>query len=113
MLELAEALIYFATERPGHLRHIVYSGILDLGVVRQFLAAYAETMSLSESEMQALPHWIRTIWLCASLNPPLEPPMSLEAAPQALPEVLALAGWAQAHGSDIVEIALTAERKHL
>ncbi len=113
VLEVAEALIHFAAERPGHFKHIVYPGILDLGVIRQFVAAYAEVVSLSESENQALPHWIRTIWLCASLNPPLEPPMSLEAAPQALPEVLALAGWAQAHGSDMVEIALTAEERHL
>jgi homoserine kinase type II len=110
VVELAEALIYFATERSGHLKHIVYSGTLDLGVVRQFLAAYTEMVSLSESEIHALPHWIRTIWLCASLNPPLEPLMSPEAAPQAAPEVLALAGWAQAYASDIVEIGLAAQK---
>jgi len=110
VIELAEALIYFTTERPGHLRHIVYSGTLDLGVVHQFLVAYADMVSLSEPEIHALPHLIRTIWLCASLNPPLEPLMSLEAAPQAVPEVLALAGWAQAHASDIVEIGLAAQK---
>lgn len=110
VIELAEALIYFATERPGHLQHIVYSGTLDLGVVQQFLAAYNDMASLSEPEIHALPHWIRTIWLCASLNPPLEPLMSPEAAPQAAPEVLALADWAQAHASAIVEIGLAAQR---
>jgi len=114
VLELAEALIYFAAERSGHFKHIVYSGTLDPGVVCQFLAAYCnEAVSLSEAEIQALPHWIRTIWLCASLDPPLQPLMSLEAAPQALPEVLALADWAQAHASDMVEIALMAQKEHL
>jgi homoserine kinase type II len=110
VVELAEALIYFTTERLRHLRHIVYSGTLDLGAVHQFLVAYTDAVSLSESEIQALPHWIRTIWLCASLNPPLEPLMSLEAAPQAVPEVLALADWAQTHASDIVEIGLAAQK---
>ena len=110
VIELAEALIYFATERSGHLKHIVYSGTLDLGVVHQFLAAYTDMVSLSEPEIHALPHLIRMIWLCASLNPPLEPLMSPEAAPQAAPEVLALAGWAQAHASDIVEIGLAAQK---
>ena len=110
VIELAEALIYFTTERPGHLKHIVYSGTLDLGVVRRFLVAYTDMLSLSESEIHALPHLIRTIWLCASLNPPLEPLMSLEAAPQAVPEVLALAGWDQTHASDIVEIGLAAQK---
>jgi homoserine kinase type II len=110
VIELAEALIYFTTERPGHLKQIVYSGTLDLGAVHQFLAAYTDTLSLSEPEIHALPHWIRTIWLCASLDPPLEPLMSPEAAPQSAPEVLALAGWAQAHASDIVEIGLAAQK---
>jgi homoserine kinase type II len=110
VVELAEALIYFTTERSGHLRHIVYSGTLDLGAVHQFLAAYTDIVSLSESEIYALPHLIRTIWLCASLNPPLEPLMSLDAAHQAVPEVLALAGWAQTHASDIVEIGLAAQK---
>ena len=110
VVELAEALIYFTTERPGHLKHIVYSGTLDLGVIHQFLAAYTDMVSLSEPEIHALPHLIRMIWLCASLNPPLEPLMSPEAAPQAVPEVLALAGWAQTHASDIVEIGLAAQK---
>jgi len=110
VVELAEALIYFTTERPGHLKHIVYSEALDLGAVHQFLVAYTDALSLSESEIRALPHLIRTIWLCASLDPPLEPLMSLEAAPQAAPEALALADWAQVHASDIVEIGLAARK---
>lgn len=105
-MELAEALIYFTAERPGYLKRIVYPGVLDLGAVQRFLEAYTEMSSLSAAEIRALPHLIRTIWMCASLNPPLKTRLSLEAAPQALPEILTLAGWAQAHGSDIVEIGL-------
>jgi len=100
-MELAEALIYFSTERPGRLKHIVYAGVLNLEVVHGFLAAYTDTTPLSGSEAHALPHLIRAIWLCASLDPPLEPLMRLEAAPQALPEVLRLATWAQEHALDM------------
>ncbi|MBS1251637.1 MAG: Homoserine kinase [Anaerolineales bacterium] len=107
-MELAEAFIYFTAERSGELQHIVYPGALELDRVYQFLAAYCETARLSEAEIRALPHMMRTIWLCASLAPPLEPPMSVEAAPQALPEVLALASWGEAHAPDIVEIGLAA-----
>lgn len=110
-MEVAEAMIYFATERPGRLKHIVYPGVLDLDAVYRFLTAYTETAFLSDSEIYALPHLIRATWLCASLDPPLEPLLRLEEAPQALPEVLTLAGWAQAHASDIVEIGLAARAK--
>jgi homoserine kinase type II len=111
-IELAEALIYFATERPGPLKYIVYAGVLDLAAVREFLAAYVDTTRLSRAETSALPHLIRAIWLCASLDPPLKPLLSLEAAPQALPEVLRLANWACEHASDIVEIGLALAPVH-
>ena len=104
--ELAEAVIYFAAERPGRLQHVVYPGVLDLDAVWRFLVAYVQRIGLHESEVRALPHVIRTIWLCASLDPPLRPPLSPEEAPQALPEVLALADWAEARAADIVEIGL-------
>lgn len=110
-MELAEALIYFTAERPGDLKHIVYPGVLDLSAIHRFLAAYTEVASLQESEIRVLPHLIRTIWLCASLDPPLEPLLSLEAAPQALPEILTLAGWAEANASKIVQIGLAAQAK--
>jgi Fe2+ or Zn2+ uptake regulation protein/Ser/Thr protein kinase RdoA (MazF antagonist) len=105
-LEVAEALIAFAEEQPGRLHHIVYQGALNLDLVFQFLTAYAETARLSEVEIRALPHLVGTIWLCASLDPPLQPPLSRQAAPKALPEVLSLADWAQAHATQIVEIGL-------
>ncbi len=107
-MELAEALIYFTAECSGEFQHIVYPGVLDLDGVCQFLGAYCEKARPSEAEIRALPHMVRTIWLCASLAPPLEPPMSFEAAAQALPEVLALAGWGEVHAPDIVEIGLAA-----
>ncbi len=108
-LEVAEALIYFAARRPGSLKHIVYLGVLDLEAVRRFLTAYADEVCLSPAEICALPHFIRAIWLCASLDPPLKSLMSIQDAPQALPEVLALANWARTHAPDIVKIGLAVD----
>jgi homoserine kinase type II len=105
-LELAEALIYFAREPKRRFQHIVYPGVLDLGLVERFLASYTEMVGLSVAEVRALPHLIRTIWLCASLDPPLRSRLSAEEAPQAVPEVLALADWAAAHVAEIVEMGL-------
>jgi homoserine kinase type II len=109
-MELAEALIYFAVAPAARLKHIVYSDVLDLDAVSRFLAPYAEIASLSESEIHALPHFVRTIWLCASLAPPLQPRLSLASAPLALPEILILADWAQAHAQYIIEIGLAARK---
>lgn len=110
-IELAEALIYFAAERPGRLEHVVYPGVLDLSAAQRFLAAYQETINLSNAEIGELPHMVRLIWLSASLDPPLGPRLSLDQAPHALPEILLLAGWAQAHASDIVEIGFAMQEK--
>ena len=90
------------------LSHIVYPGTLDLEEVNRFVTAYLDEAYLSQAEIRALPDMIRTIWLCASLDPPLEPPLSRQAAPQALPEVLTLTEWALANASGIVEICLAA-----
>ena len=81
------------------------------------MTAYQEEARLSEAEIRALPDMIRTIWLCASLDPPLEPPLNRNAAPQALPEILTLAEWSLAYDSRIVEVCLaareaTAEGEH-
>jgi Ser/Thr protein kinase RdoA (MazF antagonist) len=107
-MELAEAIIAFCTEPGLGLVHIVYPGALDLEEANRFVAAYLDEAPLCEAEIRALPDMIRTIWLCASLDPPLEPPLSRRAAPQALPEVLALAEWALAHASELVEMCLAA-----
>lgn len=105
-LELAEALIYFAREPKSRFKHIVYPGVLDLGLIEEFLASYSDLVDLSVAEVYALPNLIRTIWLCASLDPPLRPRISAETAPQAVPEVLALADWAMVHTSEIVDMGL-------
>ena len=107
-MEVAEAIIAFCTDPKLELEHIVYRGALELGLVNRFVTAYLEESLLSEAEIYALPDMIRTIWLCASLDPPLEPPLRCESAPQALPEILTLAQWALAHASEIVEICLAA-----
>jgi Ser/Thr protein kinase RdoA (MazF antagonist) len=108
--EVAEALIAFATDDRLNLRHIVYPGSLDLERTRRFLVAYCDEARLSDAEIRALPDLIRTIWLCAALDPPLAPLLTLEAAPQALPEVLTLADWARTHAAELVELALVASR---
>jgi Ser/Thr protein kinase RdoA (MazF antagonist) len=105
-MEVAEALVYFCREPERRFKHIVYSGALDLGAIERFLAAYSDAATLSEVEVRALPDLIRTIWLCASLDPPMQARLSEEDAPRALPEVLALADWAQAHATELVAIGL-------
>lgn len=107
-MEVAEALLAFATEGWRRFKVIVYRGVLDLNLVYRFLGAYQGAAALSNPEIHALPHLIRTIWLCASFSPPLEPALSLEAAPGALPEVLALARWAKGHASEIIDIGMAA-----
>ncbi len=107
-MEVAEAIIAFCTDPKLELEHSVYRGALDLGLVNRFVTAYLEESLLSEAEIYALPGMIRTIWLCACLDPPLEPPLRCASAPQALPEILTLAQWALAYASEIVEICLAA-----
>jgi Ser/Thr protein kinase RdoA (MazF antagonist) len=102
--EVAEATIYFAQEPGARFTHIVYSGVLDLDAVLRFLAAYADSVRLTDEEIRALPHLVRTIWLCASLDPPLAPRLRLDTDREALHESVALADWAQAHARDIEHI---------
>jgi homoserine kinase type II len=109
-MEVAEATIAFCTDPGLGLQHIVYPGVLDLELVNGFLNAYQATVPLSEAEIAALPCMVRTIWLCASLDPPLEPALSLEAAPRALPEILALADWAAANEAELVRICVATRR---
>jgi Ser/Thr protein kinase RdoA (MazF antagonist) len=108
VLEVAEAVIAFCTHPEPELKHIVYASTLDLARTRCFLAAYQKKAPLEDAEARALPALVRTIWLCASLDPPLEPRLCIEAAPSALPEILTLADWAVDHDSSLVEICLSA-----
>lgn len=110
-MEVAEALLYFGRESEIRFQHIVYPGVLDRGAIERFLAEYGKATTLSEPEIRALPHLMRAIWLCASLNPPLQGCLSAEDAAQALPEVLALAEWARANAKDIVEIGFAARTR--
>lgn len=109
-MEVAEVLIYFAKETKVHLEHIVYSGALDLDAVESFLAAYGTVVALSDAEIRALPNLIGTIWLCASLNPPMRPRPDAQVAPLVLLEVLYLADWSQSHADELVEIGFATRK---
>jgi Ser/Thr protein kinase RdoA (MazF antagonist) len=100
-LEVAEATIYFAQEPTARFQRIVYSSVLDLDSLRRFLTAYAEIVCLTKAEIRALPHLVGTVWLCASLDPPLAPRLRLDGDLEPLLEVLALAEWARDHRREI------------
>lgn len=101
--ELAEALIYFASPRPGHLKHLVYPGVLSWRPFSQFLRNYTQAAMLNEREIQALPHYIGAIWLSVSIRRLLEKGARPDEAPEALEEVIALASWAKANAHQMVE----------
>ena len=103
VVELAEAVIYFASPRPGRLKHLVYPGVLNWEPFARFMHAYARVVTPSEHEVRALPDYVRCIWLQISVqrleqNGP-RPASGLEA----LQEVLALAEWASANAAQMIE----------
>lgn len=110
-VELAEALIYFASLRPGPLKHLVYPGFLDWEPFTRFLQNYARAAVPSENEVCALPDYIRCIWLSISLQRLLEKGSRRSAeqrrsraeAPEALREVLALGDWAEENTQQMIE----------
>jgi homoserine kinase type II len=104
VVELAEALIYFASPRPGPLQHLVYAGWLDLRPLAHFLRCYAHVITPSENELHALPDYIRCIWLQVSLTHMLQQGFRPAGAGEALQELLMLADWAMANTHAIVEI---------
>jgi Ser/Thr protein kinase RdoA (MazF antagonist) len=104
--ELAEALIYFSSPRPGYLRHLVYPGVLEWEPFALFLEGYMHVIALDDAEMEALPDYISCIWFIYSLrrlaeSHPDRPPE----AEEALCEALELGDWAQAHAGKMVGIA--------
>lgn len=111
VVEVAEALIYFASPRPGHLKHLVYPGTLNLESLARFLHHYARAATLDESEGQALPDYVRCIWLSISLQRLLEKGPRPAEAPEALREVLALGDWAAANARRMVEAGHTAKEQ--
>lgn len=102
-VELAEALIYFASPRPGHLKHLVYPGFLDWEPFTRFLQNYARATILDENEVHALPDYLLCIWVSVSLKRLLEKGARPAEALETLREVLALADWANTNAQQIVE----------
>lgn len=122
LAELAEGLVYFASARPGHFRHLVYPGFLRWEPFGRFLRAYATAGDLSEAEILALPDTLCLLWFSVSIkrlwqglrtrySPGREdrlqdqPPCRPAEALVALQEVLALVEWAMVHSRQMVEIA--------
>lgn len=120
-VELAEALIYFASPRPGPLKHLVYPGFLDWEPFTRFLQNYARAAVPSENEVYALPDYIRCIWLSISLQRLLEKGSRRSAdqrrspaeAPEALREVLALGDWAEENTQQMIETNHAAMGSHM
>ena len=102
VVELAEALIYFASRRPGHLKHLVYPGFLDWEPFVQFFKSYSRVVALEETEVRALPDYVRCIWLQVSLTRLREMGSRRPGASDALEEVLSLGDWARANKYRIV-----------
>jgi homoserine kinase type II len=110
--ELAEALIYFASPRPGPFKHLVYPGFLAWAPFTRFVQGYARVITLDENEAQALPDYVWCIWFSVSLRRLLErAPRRPPEAVAALQEVLALANWARANARRMFEVACQAKRK--
>jgi homoserine kinase type II len=105
VVELAEALIYFASPRPGHLKHLVYPGFLQWEPFTRFLRHYARVVTLEENEVRALPDYVRCIWLAISLQRLWEKGARPAWGTQALQEVLALGDWARANAQRMSESA--------
>jgi homoserine kinase type II len=107
VVELAEALIYFASSRPGQMRHIVYPGFLDWSAFSRFLRGYNETQALKREDALALPDYVAAIWLYWSTRRLLEAGSRPDHALEALQEVRSLVAWARDQAHAMREIALS------
>jgi homoserine kinase type II len=105
--ELAEALIYFASSRPGQMRHIVYPGFLDWSPFSCFLRGYNEAHALEREDARALSDYVRTIWLYWSTRRLVEGGPRPDHALEALQEVVSLVDWARDQADVMTEIALS------
>ncbi len=111
--ELAEAVIYFSAIRPGHLKHVVYSGFLDLSKFFHFINGYARELSrrrnnLRDEEIAALPAFIRCIWLTVSIEKLLEKDFSKLNLTEAVKEAISLGDWAQAMAPQMIDTCYNA-----
>lgn len=113
VVELAEALIYFASPRPGHLKHLVYPGFLAWEPFTFFLRSYARAAVPGENEVGALPDYIRCIWLSISLQRLLEKDPRPAEAPEALQEVLVLGDWAKENTQQMIVTSHAAMRSRV
>jgi homoserine kinase type II len=101
--EVAEALIYFASPRSSHMRHIVYPGFLDWEPLSRFLESYSQSRPLEETEIDALPDYVEAVWLSMSILRLWERGLDPKHTSEALEEVLSLALWAKANAAQMVE----------
>jgi hypothetical protein len=116
VIELAEALIYFASSASGHLKHVAYPGFLEWKKFSLFLRHYARIVSsddgerilLGVNEARALPDYIRCIWLCSSVRYLSEKDPRPGDTQDALREVRALGDWAVANTERMIRTGLKA-----
>jgi homoserine kinase type II len=107
VVELAEALIYFASPRPGTLHHLVYPGPLQWEPFERFLGTYIQDRALEESEARALPDYVRCIWLQISVQRLQESGARPQQAAEALREALILGEWAVTNARKMIELGHT------
>jgi homoserine kinase type II len=139
VVELAEALIYFASPRHGKMKHLVYPGFLEWDRFTSFLKHYAgalrfpdkqvkrhirpvqpaaeilvgspcESAWLGEDEVSALPDYIRGIWLGVSVEQLLVRHSQTRGIKEFLRELLALNDWASTHRQRLIDAAHAAIR---
>lgn len=139
LVELAEALIYFASPRPGIMKHLVYSGFLEWDKFGKFLTHYAgalrspdkefvryirpvqpaadilfrapnERAWLGEDEVCALPDYIRSIWLSVSVERILGRNFQTTGIEESLRELLTLCDWASTHRQRLIDAGHAAIR---
>jgi homoserine kinase type II len=102
--EVAEALIYFASPRSSHMKHIVYPGFLEWEPLSRFLESYSQSRTLEEREIDALPDFVEAVWLSMSLLRLWERGLDPAHSNEALEEVLLLSEWIKANASRMVEV---------
>lgn len=109
VVEVAEALIYFANQRDERLSVGVYDGIMNLERVGRFMAAYDGVWALTPGERAALPATVQAIWLTVSLRRLDErADASRGEALARLREAKLLSDWVEAHSAALVEAASSA-----
>jgi homoserine kinase type II len=100
VVEVAEAVIFFASPDPGHFEHLVYPGLLEWEPLERFLYLYTRESALAEHEICALPDFVCCIWLQMSLANLVKKERVPEVA-ETLLELLALAAWARDYAQDL------------